>query len=246
MEPGPAPAVLLAPASPAAVVATTQEFAAPRAPLSVAPTMMSPATASPARKSQQTSLDNVTYSYFGPVADQIVIIGQLQLLRDAEIETTTRAGSGPRITRRSQTIDVRRWEAREAEKRREQNSDRRTRRRRSNTGMRPLGAPADKVVSRPPWRWPAPLPRRLRSHRLAGPRAHHRSGSSTGQSELRPRAKFGPMHPNAWPQNQRCREGPIASHPPTRAPPAHCSHENVRTTADTASPARKARAATQA
>src|SRR5712672_4750426 len=67
----PAAAVLLARESPG--LATARELAAPRELFSVAPTMMSRATASPARKSQQMSLDSVTCSYFGPVADKVVI-----------------------------------------------------------------------------------------------------------------------------------------------------------------------------
>ena len=180
IEQPPAARERVLPAPEQQAVEMTQDLAVMQERLAAAPMTATPATASPAWRLQHVSFEKLTCSYFGPVADQIVIVGQLQILRDAEIETTTRAGSGPSITRRSQTIDVRRWEAREAEKRREQNSDRRTRRRRSNTGMGQLGTPADKVVSRPPWRWPAPLPRRLRSHRLAGPRAHDRSGSSTG------------------------------------------------------------------
>ena len=137
-------------------VEMTQDLAVMQERLAAAPMTATPATASTAWRLQHVSFEKLTCSYFGPVADQIVIVGQLQVLRDAEIETTTRAGLGPRITRRSQTIDVRRSEAREAEKRRERCSDRQTRRRWSNTGMRQPGAPADKAVSRPPSRWPAP------------------------------------------------------------------------------------------
>ena len=67
----PAAAVLLAPGPPG--LATARELAAPRELLAVAQTMRSRATASPARKSQQMSLDSVTCSYFGPVADKVVI-----------------------------------------------------------------------------------------------------------------------------------------------------------------------------
>ena len=134
----------------------TQDLAVMRERLAAAPMTATPATASPAWRLQHVSFEKLTYSYFGPVADQIVIVGQLQVLRDAEIEATTRVGLGPRITRRSQTIDVRRWVAREAEKRRQRSSDGRTRRRRSNTTMQQLEVPADKAVSRPSSRWPVP------------------------------------------------------------------------------------------
>ena len=62
--------------------------------LAVAPMTATPATASPAWRLQHVSFEKLTCSYFGPVADQIVIVGQLQVLRDAEIEATTRAGLG--------------------------------------------------------------------------------------------------------------------------------------------------------
>ena len=79
MAPEPAPA-LPAPEPPA--MATARALAAPREPLAVAQTMMSPATASPARKSQQMSLDNVTCSYLRPVADRIEIdTGQFDRFR---------------------------------------------------------------------------------------------------------------------------------------------------------------------
>jgi hypothetical protein len=76
----PAPAVLLAPGSPG--LATARELAAPREPFAVAQTMKSRATASPAQKSQQMSLDSVACSYFGPVADKVVIdTGQFDRFR---------------------------------------------------------------------------------------------------------------------------------------------------------------------
>jgi hypothetical protein len=78
----PAPVVQLAPGSPALAVATARELAAPRELFAVAQTMMTRATASPARKSQQMSLDSVACSYFGPVADKVVIdTGQFDRFR---------------------------------------------------------------------------------------------------------------------------------------------------------------------
>ena len=68
----PAAAVLPAPGPPPGF-AIARELAAPRELSAVAPTMRSWATASPARQSQQMSLDSVTCSYFGPVADKVVI-----------------------------------------------------------------------------------------------------------------------------------------------------------------------------
>jgi hypothetical protein len=61
----------LAARSPA--VASARGPAAARAPPSVALMTATPASSSPARRSQQMSLEKVTYSYFGPVADKVVI-----------------------------------------------------------------------------------------------------------------------------------------------------------------------------
>jgi hypothetical protein len=142
-------------------------------------------------------------------------------------------------------IDVRRWAERAAEMRREQSSGRRTQPQWSNTGMPSPEVPADKAVSRPPWCWPTPSRRRSRSRRLAGRQAFDRRRSSTGPGEMRSRAQLCPMRLTARPQTQRCHEAPIASRPPTQTP-ARCYRGSVRTTAETGSPARKARAASQA
>ena len=72
----------------------TQDLAVMQERLAAAPMTATPATASPAWRLQHVSFEKLTCSYFGPVADQIVIVGQLQVLRDAEIEATTRAGLG--------------------------------------------------------------------------------------------------------------------------------------------------------
>ena len=78
MAPEPAPAARLAPEPPA----TARALAPPRELLAVARTTTSPATASPARRSPQMSLDNLTCSYFGPVADRIKIgTGQFDRFR---------------------------------------------------------------------------------------------------------------------------------------------------------------------
>src|SRR5260370_4252231 len=66
----PAPLARLVPGSPAVAVAPARGPAAAQEPLAVAPMRAAPATASPARRSSQRSLENVTYSYFGPGVDR--------------------------------------------------------------------------------------------------------------------------------------------------------------------------------
>src|SRR5258708_5084381 len=68
-----ASAVLPGPGPLTAAVATAREPAPAAGPFSAGRTRTTPAAASPARISPQMSLENVTCSYFGPVADKVVI-----------------------------------------------------------------------------------------------------------------------------------------------------------------------------
>jgi hypothetical protein len=70
LEPAPAKLASGLPGPGLPAVATTRELAE-LARFSVAPMTATPATVSLAQRSQQMSLEKVTCSYFGPVADQV-------------------------------------------------------------------------------------------------------------------------------------------------------------------------------